>query len=140
MADLKTMLEKNESIEDINKKVNEFIDSAKDFEDKLKLTFVALHLLEKGSELLKSVKPDDFILQVKEKINEMEKDKETLFKVYKTYLKQNDKVYEVLGDKNNRIPKIKEDLQELLNEYDGILNVLVELRDKRSLPERYSKA
>ena len=140
MADLKTMLEKNESIEDINKKVNEFIDSAKDFEDKLKLTFVALHLLEKGSELLKSVKPDDFILQVKEKINEMEKEKETLFKVYKTYLKQNDKVYEVLGDKNNRIPKIKEDLQELLNEYDGILNVLVELRDKRSLPERYSKA
>ena len=43
MEDLKTILETNISIVDINNKVNKFIDSAKDFDDKLKLAFVALN-------------------------------------------------------------------------------------------------
>lgn len=145
MEDLKTLLlDEKSSIASINERVNKYIGSEKDYSDysnKLKLTFVALNLFKKSSELLHSVKQDDFISQVTEKINEMEKEKETLSKEYDIYLKQNDKVYNVLSDKNNdRIPEIQDGIRRLLNEYDGILNDLVKLRDGSSLPERYNRS
>ena len=137
MEDLKKMLDSNIlSITDINNNVNQFIGSANGYSDKLKLTFVALHLLEKGSELLKSVKPDEFILQVKEKINEMEKEKETLFKAYGVHLEQNDEIIGVLTDKNNsEISNLQQKIQKLLSDYDGIIKELVKKRKELSLPE-----
>lgn len=140
MADLKTMLDNNMSITDINNNVNQFVGSANGHADKLKLTFVALNLLEAGSELLKSVKPDDFISQVKEKINEMKKEKETLSKGYVSHLEQNNKVFEILGDQNNdQIHKLQGNIQELLNEYDGVLREMVAVWDKEQVENTIKK-
>ena len=73
MEDLKTILENNMSIVDINDKVNRFVDSAKDYDDKLKLTFVALNLIQKASELAHSIDSNAFITQIKDRIGDIEK-------------------------------------------------------------------
>ena len=138
MEDLKTILENNMSIVDIDDKVNRFVDSAKDYDDKLKLTFVALNLLKKGSELLKSVDPNDFISQVTEKINEMKKEKETLSKEYGFHLEQNDNIISVFGDKTDQIIEKQKKIQTLLSEYDEIIKKLVEQRETLSVEQQIS--
>lgn len=140
MEDLKTILDNNVSIVDINDKVNKFIDSAKDYDDKLKLTFVALNLLKEGVNLLNSVGHDDFIKQVKEKIDKAEKEHQTLSVLYGVNLKQNDEISALFtGEYDNRISSIQKKIPELLSEYDRIIRELVETRDKLPIEKQLEK-
>lgn len=140
MEDLKTILENNMSIVDINDKVNRFVDSAKDYDDKLKLTFVTLNFLKKGSELLDSVDHKDFIKQIKEKIDKAEKEHKTLSDLYGVNMKQNDEISALFsGEYDNKISYLQKQIPKLLFEYDGIIRELVGLRDKLPIEKQLEK-
>lgn len=142
MEDLKTMLDKGMSIADINKAVNQFIDSAESYKDmdKLKLAFVLLNLIQKGATALCTIDVSDFISKIKKKIDEMEQEKETLSKEYKVHLEQNDKIISILSNENNyEISNIQRKIQDLLSDYDGIIKELVKLREKLPIEKQIEK-
>lgn len=142
MEDLKTMLDKGMSIADINKAVNQFIDSAEGYKDtdKLKLTFILLNLIQKGATALCTIDVSDFISKIKKKIDEMEQEKETLSKEYEAHLEQNDKIISILSNENNyEISNIQRKIQDLLSDYDGIIKELVKLREKLPIEKQIEK-
>lgn len=131
MADLKTMLDNNMSITDINNNVNQFIGSANGHADKLKLTFVALHLLQEGSKLLCSVDTAAFISELRCEINNIETQTADLSKEYNAHLAQDDEIYALIMDGNdNQILNIQKQIHELLSKYDDKIRRLVEVRDE----------
>ena len=131
MEELKTMLDNNMPVADINSLVNQFIVSANGHQDKIKLTFVALNLFQEGLKLLKTVDSNVFIKQVKDRIDEVEKQYKSVKEEYAVHLEQNDNIIGVLNDKNNcKITEIQKQIQNLLLYYDGIIKELVEARDK----------
>ncbi len=138
MEDLKAMLDKGMSIAEIKETINQFVDSARVYADtdKLKLTFVLLNLIQEGTSVLRTISVNDFTKQVNERINKVKKEYEISFNEYGAHMTQNDSVIDVLcRNKDNRISIIQEEIQELLSEYDGILNELVEDRRNMSLSE-----
>ena len=70
MKDLYQMLENKRPIKEIEKSITESFDNIKDFQDKLKLVFILLHILQEGSKLLSSINSDDFITILKNKMVE----------------------------------------------------------------------
>lgn len=138
MEDLKTMLDKGMSIADINKAVNQFINSAEGYKDtdKLKLTFVLLNLIQEETSVLRTISVNDFTKQVNERINEVKKEHKSFSDMCGAHMTQNDSVIDVLcRNKDNRMSILQEEIQELLSEYDGILNELVEDRRNMALSE-----
>ena len=136
MEDLKTILENNMSIVDINDKVNRFVDSAKDYDDKLKLTFVALNLIQKASELAHSIDSNAFITQIKDRIGDIEKQAKIISEEYGTHLIQNDIIIDALINKDDQqINDIKHQIKDLLSTYDSVIKTLVEERERLSLIE-----
>lgn len=130
MDDLKTMMD-SLSIKDINENVHQFIHSADGNDNKIKLTFVLLNLIHEGLELLKSINFNDFISEVKSRVDEIGKQTKSLSNEYYEHLKQNKEITELLSDKNdNRISDLQSQISKMLSEYDGILKTLVEARDK----------
>lgn len=139
MEDLKTMLDKGMSIADIRKNTNQFVDSAKDYPNKLALVFVILNLIQEASNLLRSVDSKDFISQIVERINEIEKQNKSLSEEYRTHLNQNDAIVDALRNNDNtQVIEMQKQLHDLLSAYDGIIETLVKERESLSVEEQIS--
>ena len=141
MEDIKTMLDNKMPIAEIKDSIHRYIYSANSYPDKLSLTIVMLHLIQEGANMLQSVDTKDFISQIVEKINEIEKQTKSLSEQYHTHLNQNDTIIDALRNNDNaQVVEMQRQLHDILSTYDGIIKTLVEERDKMSLPERYSRA
>ena len=137
MDDLKTMLDKKMSIADIKDSINQYLSSANDCPDKLSLTIVMLYLIQEGSKLLQTVDPKDFISQVVERINELEKQKNSLEEEYNAHLTQNNVLIDVLrNNDNSQVVKMQKQIQDTLKAYDGIIATLVEERERLSVEQQ----
>lgn len=141
MEDIKTMLDNKMPIAEIKDSIHRYVYSANSYPDKLSLTIVMLHLIQEGTNILQSVDTRDFISQIIEKINEIEKQTKSLSEQYHTHLNQNDTIIDALRNNDNaQVIEMQRQLHDILSTYDGIIKTLVEERDKMSLPERYSRA
>lgn len=130
MEDLKILLDK-QSIEDINHKVDSFIQSAEQHGNKLKLTLVLLHLIDESSKLLQSIDCNEFISAIGEEVRKIDAQANSLSEEYKEHLKQNQEIREVLANSHDsQITQLQNNIKALLKEYDAAIKKLVEARDK----------
>ena len=140
MEDLKTILDSSMPIVEIKDAIKQFLQSAYDYLDKLRLTVVAMSLLQESSNLIGTVDPDVFISQVKNQISEIESTAKAVSKGYKTWITQNDKVINTINSSSDsEISKMQLKIQMLLSEYDDIIRLFGESRKKLSLPELLNK-
>lgn len=136
MEDLKQMLDNKKPIKEIEKSITESFDNIKDFQDKLKLVFILLHILQEGSKLLSSINSDDFISILKEKIDNTKIDLESKSSMYKTYLDQNTGLMDILLlEDNEEFTKLCNDIKSNLSNIDAMIANLVEEREKMELSE-----
>ena len=134
MEDIKTMLDNKMPIAEIKKGIHQYIYSADGYPDKLSLTIVMLHLIQEGTNMLQSVDTRDFISQIIEKINEIEKQTKSLSEQYHTHLNQNDTIIDALRNNDNaQVIEMQRQLHDILSTYDGIIKTLVEERERLPL-------
>lgn len=134
MEDLKTMLDNKMPIAEIKDSIHRYIYSANSYPDKLSLTIVMLHLIQEGANMLQSVDTKDFISQIVEKINEIEKQTKSLSEQYHTHLNQNDTIIDALRNNDNaQVIEMQRQLHDKLSTYDGIIKTLVEERERLPL-------
>lgn len=139
MDDLKALME-SQPIAQINQVVNQFIHAADGYDNKLKLTFVLLNLLHEGAQLLQTTDSNEFISEVRKRINELDQQSNSLADVYHMQLFQNNEIMELLSDPNsNRIADIQNQIDSLLTEYDNLIKALVELRDNLPIEKQLEK-
>lgn len=129
MEDLKTMMD-SQPIADVFQSMHQFIHSADGYDNKLKLTFVLMNLLKESSQLLLSVNREEFLSEIRTRVDELSEQSNSLCEVYLAQLTQNKEIADVLSNRsNNRISDLQKQIDSLLHEYDGIIKALVELRD-----------
>lgn len=129
MEDLKALMEQ-QPIMQVNQTIQQFVHSADGYDNKLKLTFVLLNMLQEGIQLLLSTDIEEFLSEVRKRIAELDKQSKGLADVYHMQLLQNNEIIELLTDPtSNRIADIQNQIDVLLKEYDGIIKSLVEIRD-----------
>jgi len=129
MEDLKALMEQ-QPIMQVNQTIQQFVHSADGYDNKLKLTFVLLNMLQEGIQLLLSTDSEEFLSEVRNRIVELDKQSKGLADVYHMQLLQNNEIIELLTDPtSNRIADIQNQIDVLLKEYDGIIKSLVEIRD-----------
>ncbi len=129
MEDLKALMEQ-QPIMQVNQTIQQFVHSADGYDNKLKLTFVLLNMLQEGIQLLLSTDSEEFLSKVRKRIAELDKQSKGLADVYHMQLLQNNEIIELLTDPtSNRIADIQNQIDVLLKEYDGIIKSLVEIRD-----------
>lgn len=134
MEDIKTMLDNKMPIAEIKDSIHRYIYSANSYPDKLSLTIVMLHLIQEGANMLQSVDTKDFISQIVEKINEIEKQTKSLSEQYHTHLNQNDTIIDALRNNDNaQVIEMQRQLHDILSTYDGIIKTLVEERERLPL-------
>lgn len=134
MEDIKTMLDNKMPIAEIKDSIHRYVYSANSYPDKLSLTIVMLHLIQEGTNILQSVDTRDFISQIIEKINEIEKQTKSLSEQYHTHLNQNDTIIDALRNNDNaQVVEMQRQLHDILSTYDGIIKTLVEERERLPL-------
>ncbi len=134
MEDIKTMLDNKLPIAEIKDSIHRYIYSVNSYPDKLSLTIVMLHLIQEGANMLQSVDTKDFISQIVEKINEIEKQTKSLSEQYHTHLNQNDTIIDALRNNDNaQVIEMQRQLHDILSTYDGIIKTLVEERERLPL-------
>lgn len=134
MEDIKTMLDNKMPIAEIKDSIHRYVYSANSYPDKLSLTIVMLHLIQEGTNILQSVDTRDFISQIIEKINEIEKQTKSLSEQYHTHLNQNDTIIDALRNNDNaQVIEMQRQLHDILSTYDGIIKTLVEERERLPL-------
>ena len=137
---LKIMLDKKLPITDINNSISDFIHSADDYPDKLKLTFIILNLIQEGPVLLQSINLNDFTTQVVKKVNEIDSQADYLTKAYNTHLKQNRDIASMLTDgDDNRLIDLQHKIEEQLQMYDRIIKALLEYRESLPIEKQMEK-
>ena len=130
MEDLKNMMD-TLPIAEINQQIRQFVHSADGYDNKLKVTFVLLNLIQEAAQLLGSVDSNEFISEVRKRVDELDKQSTSLAEAYHTQMAQNDEIVDMLSDNtNNRIADIQDQIGVLLREYDNIVRMLVEVRDR----------
>lgn len=136
MEDLKQMLDNKKPIKEIEKSITESFDNIKDFQDKLKLVFILLHILQEGSKLLSSINSDDFITILKNKMVETEKELKSKRSIYEVYLEENSKLMNILLlDDNDEFIKLCENIKYSLSEIDKMIDSLARARANMDLKE-----
>ena len=139
MEDLKTMLDSTPIVE-INEQINQFVHSADGYDNKLKLTFVLLNLVKDASQLLVQVDSNDFLSEIRKRVEELDKQSNSLSDAYHAQIAQNGEVVELLSDNtNNRIAEIKDQIGFLLSEYDEIIKMLIEVRENLPVEKQLEK-
>ena len=139
MEDLKNMMD-SLPIAEINQQIGQFIHSADGYDNKLKVTFVLLNLIQEAAQLLGSVDSNEFISEVRKRVNELDKQSTSLAEAYHTQMAQNDEIVDMLSDNtNNRIADIQNQIGILLSEYDNIVRMLVEVRDNLPIEKQLEK-
>lgn len=130
MDDLKTMMD-SLSIKDINENVRQFIHSADGYSNRLKLTFALLGLIDESCTLLRTVDLNDFISDIRKRINDIDSQSGNLKEVYRRHLCSNKDISSILADPgNNKVATLQKDIEKFLGDYDGILKELLEQREK----------
>ena len=137
---LKIMLDKKLPITDINNSIAEFIHSADDYPDKLKLAFIILNLIRESILILQSINLNEFTTQVVERVNEIDSQAESLTKAYNTHLEQNRDIASMLTDgDDNRLVDLQHKIEEQLQMYDRIIKALLEYRDSLPIEKQMEK-
>ena len=139
MEDLKNMMD-SLPIAEINQQIGQFIHSADGYDNKLKVTFVLLNLIQEAAQLLGGVDSNEFISEVRKRVDELDKQSTSLAEAYHTQMAQNDEIVDMLSDNtNNRIADIQDQIGILLSEYDNIVRMLVEVRDNLPIEKQLEK-
>lgn len=139
MEDLKNMMD-SLPIAEINQQIGQFIHSADGYDNKLKVTFVLLNLIQEAAQLLGGVDSNEFISEVRKRVDELDKQSTSLAEAYHTQMAQNDEIVDMLSDNtNNRITDIQNQIGILLSEYDNIVRMLVEVRDNLPIEKQLEK-
>lgn len=132
MENLKVLLDAHPLLE-VDQAIKQFIHSADGYENKLKLTFSLLNLIREGAGLLQTVNSSEFISDIRQRVDEINKQAGSLKDEYHAQLFQDNEIQELLADKTStRVADIQAQIDSLLQEYDKIIRALVEIRD--SLP------
>ena len=132
MENLKVLLDAHPLLE-VDQAIKQFIHSADGYENKLKLTFSLLNLIREGAGLLQTVNSSEFISDIRQRVDEINKQAGSLKDEYHAQLFQDNEIQELLADKTStRVADIQAQIDSLLQDYDRIIKALVEIRD--SLP------
>ena len=132
MENLKILLD-SYPLSEVNQATNQFVHSADGYNNKLKLTFVLLNLIQEETGLLQSVNSSEFISDIRKRVDELNQQAGSLAEEYHAQLLQNNEIQEILSDKKStRVSDIQVQINSLLQDYDKIIKALVEIRD--SLP------
>lgn len=127
---LKAMME-SKSINEIEQELTEFVHSGDGYENKLKLTFVLLSIIEAGTQSLQSVDFGDFITQVKNKVEETRLQASATSDEFNVHINQDNEITGgLVGKENHRIAVIQDEVRSLLKEYDSIIKKLVQIHDQ----------
>lgn len=130
MENLNTMIDKM-PIATINQQVSDFVQSAQGHENKIKLTFVLLHLISESIKSIQNIPLQDFISDVREKVGEIEKQATSVANEYHVHLDQNKEIEEALLNTNdNRLRDFQQQIEDLLTKYDDVIKELVKIREK----------
>ena len=132
MENLKILLD-SYPLSEVNQATNQFVHSADGYNNKLKLTFALLNLIQEETGLLQSVNSSEFISDIRKRVDELNQQAGSLAEEYHAQLLQNNEIQEILSDKKStRFSDIQARIDSLLQDYDKIIKALVEIRD--SLP------
>ena len=132
MENLKILLD-SYPLSEVNQATNQFVHSADGYNNKLKLTFALLNLIQEETGLLQSVNSSEFISDIRMRVDELNQQAGSLAEEYHAQLLQNNEIQEILSDKKStRVSDIQAQIDSLLQDYDKIIKALVEIRD--SLP------
>ena len=132
MENLKVLLDAHPLLE-VDQAIKQFIHSADGYENKLKLTFSLLNLIREGAGLLQTVNSSEFISDIRQRVDEINKQAGSLKDEYHAQLFQDNEIQELLADKTStRVADIQAQIDSLFQDYDRIIKALVEIRD--SLP------
>ena len=129
MDNLKSLMD-SRTIADIFQTMHQFIHSADVYGNKLKLTFVLMNLIQEESKLLLSISREEFISEIRSRIDELIEQSDSLGEEYLAQLTQNNAIVEVLSNSSgNRISDLQSQIGSLLSEYDRLIKALVDIRD-----------
>ena len=132
MENLKILLD-SYPLSEVHQATNQFVHSADGYNNKLKLTFALLNLIQEETGLLQSVNSSEFISDIRKRVDELNQQAGSLAEEYHAQLLQNNEIQEILSDKKStRVSDIQAQIDSLLQDYDKIIKALVEIRD--SLP------
>lgn len=138
MENLKDLLD-SKSLTDINNELHQFVHSAEGYENRLKLVFALLYLVNEADAVVKSVDLESFISDIRERVGELDGQSEKLGAEYHAHIAENTKVAQILaGNSNDRIEDIQHQISMLLAEYDDVIKKLVETREKMSIEQQIS--
>lgn len=130
MENFKTLLD-DYNLDQISQKLSQFLHSADGYENRLKLTHALLGLINESCVLLKTVDLNDFISEIRKRIEDIESQSNNLKEVYRRHLDLNKDVSGVLANPNhNKISTLQNEIEKLLKEYDSILKEILEHRKK----------
>lgn len=132
METLKTLLD-DKNLNQINQEFSQFIHSADGYENRLKLTLALISLINESCTLLNTINVNDFISDIRKRIDEIESKSSNLKDNYRRHLDSNKEISNIITNPDdNRISSLQEGITKSLKEYDDILKTIVELRE--SLP------
>jgi hypothetical protein len=132
METFKTLLDDYDLVQ-LGQKLSQFIHSADGYDNRLKLTFALIDLLNEGCTLLKTIDVNDFINDIRKRVEEIESQSSVLKESYRRHFDSNNDISTILANPgDNRISTLQEGITKSLKEYDSILRAIVELRE--SLP------
>lgn len=132
METFKTLLDDYDLVQ-IGQKLSQFIHSADGYDNRLKLTFALIDFLNEGCTLLKTIDVNDYINDIRKRVEEIESQSSVLKESYRRHFDSNNDISTILANPaDNRISTLQEGITKSLKEYDSILRAIVELRE--SLP------
>ena len=135
MEDLIKMLD-TLTAETIQRNVKQFIHSADDYPDKLKLALVIMDMLKEGSDLLNSLDRKDFISKIQKEAEEKIKQTSKLYNELITLIQQNEKVAGTLSKSSNSDMEKEQEIRKLLENHRIILKKWVEEQNKRTIQKQ----
>lgn len=130
MEDLKVLLDTH-TMQDVQKYVNQFIHSADEYSDQLKLALVLMRILQDSTDLLCSIDKSTFLTAIQKEMEEKTNKAHEKCSELNAQITENEKIAGLLskGD-DNELSQKEADIRKLLKEYEVILNRLREARDK----------
>ena len=136
MENLKILLD-SYPLSEVNQATNQFVHSADGYNNKLKLTFALLNLIQEETGLLQSVNSSEFISDIRKRVDELNQQAGSLAEEYHAQLLQNNEIQEILSDKKStRVSDIQAQIDSLRQDYDKIIKALCEIRDSLTIEKQ----
>lgn len=130
MESFKKLLDEKD-ISQISQELSQFIHSADGYANRLKLVYVLLGFMSESCNLLKTIEVDDFISDIRKRIDDVESESSNAKEIFHRHLGSNNDISAILANpNNNRVSSLQEEIKKLLGEYDLILKGIIESREK----------